>query len=140
MQTLSHSTRAFIVNADSLRGFLTAFNIIKHLESADKAGQLKDARRWQKIDLDTVQKQLETQPHNKQKMTYLSKHYPSLYVHILGYLNMSDKIEQYMAQCKEYENDEENFSLYVHGYWLIWLNQQRQAGKFTQGKPFTTNH
>ena len=65
MQTLSHSTRAYIVNADSLRSFLAAFNIIKHLESADKAGQLKDAYERQQIDLDTVQKQLEPRLDNK---------------------------------------------------------------------------
>ena len=46
---------------------------------------------------------------------------------------MTDKIEQYMAKCKAYENDKENYSLYVHGYLLIWLHQQRQAGKLSKG-------
>ena len=55
------------------------------------------------------------------KMKYLSQHYPSLYVEVLKHLNKLDKIEQYMAKCKGYENDYKNYSLYVHGYLLIWF-------------------
>ena len=54
MQRLSHGTRAFIVNADGLPGFLLDFDIIKHLKEADAAGQLEDARKWQIIDLGIV--------------------------------------------------------------------------------------
>ena len=38
MQLLSHKTRAYIINADGLPNFVTKFDIIKHLEEAEKAG------------------------------------------------------------------------------------------------------
>ena len=38
MQTLSHDTRAYIFNADGLPNFFTKFDIMKHLEEAEKAG------------------------------------------------------------------------------------------------------
>ena len=42
-----------------------------------------------------------------------------------------------MSACKKLENDYNNYSLYVHGWWLIWLAQQRQAGKLKQGNTLT---
>ena len=40
MQCLSHGTRAYIVNADGLPGFVLEFDIIRFLREADEAGQL----------------------------------------------------------------------------------------------------
>ena len=40
MQCLSHGTRAYIVNADGLLGFVLEFDIIPFLRKADEAGQL----------------------------------------------------------------------------------------------------
>ena len=37
MQNLSHGTRAYIVNADGLPGFVFSFDISKHLKEADEA-------------------------------------------------------------------------------------------------------
>ena len=51
MQTLSHATRAFIVNANGLPGFVVQFDIVKHLKEEDKAGKLENAKKWQVIDL-----------------------------------------------------------------------------------------
>ena len=59
-------------------------------------------------------------------MDYLSQSYPSLFLLILEHLQMNDEIEQYMAKCKEFENDHEKYSLYVHGYLLAKLDQLRQ--------------
>ena len=74
-------------------------------------------------------------------MKYLGQHYPSLHVYILKQLNEKDKIEEYMSQCKKFEDDSleedlQNYSLYVHGYFLIWLDLQREAGKLRQGMCF----
>ena len=38
MQTLSHSTRAYIINANGLTGFVKSFDIKKHLQAADESG------------------------------------------------------------------------------------------------------
>ena len=42
MQTLSHKTRAYIVNADGLPVFV--ISIMQHLKAADEAGELEHAR------------------------------------------------------------------------------------------------
>ena len=44
MQTLSHTTRAYIINANFLPGFLVEFDIIRHLEAAEGAGHLEVAK------------------------------------------------------------------------------------------------
>ena len=62
-------------------------------------------------------------------MDLLSQAYPSLYIFVLQYFKKFDKITQYMALCKAYENDAEKFSLYIFGYWIVELNHQRQAGR-----------
>ena len=38
MQTISHGTRAYIVNEGGLRGFVIAVNIMNLLKTADEAG------------------------------------------------------------------------------------------------------
>ena len=58
MQTLSHGTRAYIVNAGGLPGFLSKYDIIAHLKTADQAGQLEHAKKWQVIDMGQVEKRL----------------------------------------------------------------------------------
>ena len=46
MKTLSHQTRAYIVNADGLPGFLQELNIAQILSNADKNGLLEEAKKW----------------------------------------------------------------------------------------------
>ena len=61
MKCLSHGTRAYIVNADGLPGFLLKFklDIIPFLREADEAGQLEHARKYQVIDICIVESKLE---------------------------------------------------------------------------------
>ena len=55
MQSISHSTRAYIVNSDGLPNFLIeAGNIFNYLQSADEAGHLEHARKRQVIDMSKV--------------------------------------------------------------------------------------
>ena len=67
-------------------------------------------------------------------MDYLSEAYPRLFIFILEFFAMNDRIEQYMSKCKAYENDQYKYSLYVHGYFLVWLDQQKKEGKLKQSK------
>ena len=62
-------------------------------------------------------------------LVYLRDCYPTLYVFVLEHFKMQDKAEEYMSECKKYENEAQNYTLYIFGYWLPWLNQQRRAGK-----------
>ena len=46
MQAISHSTRAFVWNADGLQGFIDRFDIIKLLKRADRDGTLAQVTEW----------------------------------------------------------------------------------------------
>ena len=69
------------------------FDIIKYLKEEDESGNLEHARKWQVIDFSTIRAELETQMDKKQRINFLSKHYPSLYIHILRYLNLKDRAD-----------------------------------------------
>ena len=45
LQKLSHGTRAYIVNADGLPGFLIENSLIEILQDADKCGKLIEERK-----------------------------------------------------------------------------------------------
>ena len=58
LSTLSHSTRAFIVNAEGLRGFVK-LSIVSVLRSAELSGDLIKATRFMYVDIESVKKILE---------------------------------------------------------------------------------
>ena len=72
LQTLSHATRAYLINAEGLPGFVKTFDIMKPLKEANKARWLNDARKLQYIDIDTVQYEISNLVSLKQKMDFLS--------------------------------------------------------------------
>ena len=73
--------------------------------------------------MNVLQSEIGTKQNQKEMMRYISEAYPSLYIFMLKQFNMSDRLEKYVAQCKEYEDDAEKYSLYIHGYWLVWLDR-----------------
>ena len=76
------------MNADGLHGFISKFDILKHLIDADEADQLEHAKKHQVVDMRTIQEKLESQETQELKMNFLSEEYPSLFVFILEYFNM----------------------------------------------------
>ena len=88
MQNISHTTRVYVINANGLPGFVQTFDIAKHLKAADEAGQLKRARMYQLINMDTVKEKLDAIATRLLKMDLLSREYPSLFVFILEYFDM----------------------------------------------------
>ena len=46
LQKISHGTRAFMVNADGLPGFMLEFDIIQYLKQANAAGKLENAKKF----------------------------------------------------------------------------------------------
>ena len=38
-----------------------------------------------------------------------------------------------MSKCRGFKNDAEKISLYIHGYFLVWLDLQRKLGKLKKG-------
>ena len=77
------------------------------------------------IDLDIVESKLEEIGHLplSQKVDILGNEYPRLFIFILESFDMTERIYEYMDKCKAYENDCYKYSFYVHGYFLVWLDQ-----------------
>ena len=82
MQNLSHTTRAFIINANTLPGFIQS-DIFRLLKQADEAGQLQTAKKYQLIDMSIIKKKLNSTASKQLKMEFLANEYPSLFVFIL---------------------------------------------------------
>ena len=62
-------------------------------------------------------------------MSHLKRFYPSLYICVLQHLKRKDLLDKYMQECKEYINDSKKYSLFIHGYLIPWVDQQRADGK-----------
>ena len=92
MQSLSHTTRAYIINADGLRGFIFEVEIIKLLKEADQKGILDHAKMWQVIDLDELGNVLKFMDSLDEKMKYISKNYPYHYQVLLRRLNKRKRL------------------------------------------------
>ena len=56
---LSHATRAYIWNADGLKGFVKTLDIIAVLSEADKYLEPESVLRWLEFDLEEIQKEIE---------------------------------------------------------------------------------
>ena len=68
-------------------------------------------------------------------MQYLMAHFPCLCIHVMKKNGMKRELEKYMEDCKAKEDGEiGQYSLYVHGYWLPWLEMEREAGNLVQGR------
>ena len=67
-------------------------------------------------------------------MRHMRDLYPSLCIYILKKYNDKAKIEEYRAHYKSYEDDPHDYCMYVHGYFIPWIEDLRAAGKLIQGK------
>ena len=135
LQILSHSTRAFIFNADGLPGFVQRFEISEILLDADNQNQLEFAKKWQEIDLVKVKVELE-KIKSKQRLTYLIQHYPSLSSFILMRLDRCNRLDERRLECKGYINhhNQNKYTQYIHNYLIPWFDQQRAEKKITEGE------
>ena len=70
----------------------------------------------------------------EEKVDYLGNEYPCLCIHLLKQRGMQKRLKQYMDKSFDYQYDCKNYSHYVHGFLLPWLEQLREAGHLTQGK------
>ena len=73
-------------------------------------------------------------------MHHLRDLYPNLCVFILKRYKNKAKIEQYREYYKSYEDDPYNYCMYVHGYFIPWIEDLRAAGKLKQGKLAEASH
>ena len=66
---------------------------------------------------------------------FLGQNFPCLFVFVMKQRGMLQALSEYMEKCKNLEKDDvSQFRLYVHGYWIPWLQEQRELGLLKQGK------
>ena len=69
-------------------------------------------------------------------MACLKEFFPSTAIYVLRRYKQTEKIDEYMNQCKVCELDPYKYNYYVHGYFIPWLEKQKMDGKITWGKLF----
>ena len=76
-------TRAYIVNAKGLLGFLVSADPIHVLNQADAKGgeDLKQIVQWQVIDIKSICEYIGSKS-RKEQFEFLGKHYPGLYIYV----------------------------------------------------------
>ena len=79
---MSHSTRAYIQNADGLKGFLVPANIIAELLYIDtkKPREFVKAEKHYQTKFVGVIKELEDKDTNAERMRLLERRYPAYFV------------------------------------------------------------
>ena len=91
--------------------------------------------KYQRVDLHTLDIELKKKSSLTERISFLRLSYPRFYIAIMTLLKKEDLKRKFMQECKEHEFGEtEDYSKYIHGYFLPWLDDQRAAGKITPGK------
>ena len=140
MRRASHKTRAYITNAGGLKGFLVPFSVSSVLRTLAKNvnGELTKLQKYHQFSISSLINQVEKMKTNDQRAELLKVEYPSLYIHYLKKIGTrSDAkklLENYKIYCKQFYDDPNRFSLYLHGWFFPWLQEQRDAGKLVQGE------
>ena len=87
--------------------------------------------------LSRLERHYERSPENdkeaatKRCMRYLEKRYPCIAIWIYERLKFHHAIRRYMNDCKKYEEDPFNYTLYVHGYLIPHIDEMRKNGQLT---------
>ena len=132
MRKISHRAKMYLRRENYLKGFLIEFDIIKRLKMADESGILLQYARWQVVDIDYVVCQLEQQDTFALKKNWLKLNYPSLALFIMKEMDCLKELMEYQKFCKDCEfGDYLNYSLYIHGWLIPWLDEQRSTGKIS---------
>ena len=78
---------------------------------------------------------------DKQRIEYLKKWHPTLYVYAMGDCGRDEDMKEYMEKCKKYENDDDfsKYSLYIFGYWLPYLEELKKKGLLNEGQSVDFN-
>ena len=95
---------------------------------AEEDDKLGEVTKHQHINIRTVLKDLEQRDLFEDKMSYLELRYPCLSVYVKKKLGMKEDLRRYMENCRKLEKDYEQYSWYLHGYFIPWLEEQRAKG------------
>merc|ERR1719266_496386 len=73
--------------------------------------------------MEKVFTELEPMQTSTKHLAYLREKYLAMYLFIMTKKGMKEEMENYQVECKALEDDWENFSSYVHGYWLPYIQK-----------------
>ena len=99
---------------------------VRDIRGAKESAQFKRLSKWQKIDLDRVESEIRKFESLQEVDEHLAWHYPTLHICLLQQRQEREKLEKYMDTCRWYAKDPYKFCLYIQGYFIPWLDQQRQ--------------
>ena len=91
---MSHKTRAFIVNAEGLRGFVK-LSVVSVLRSAELSGALIKATRFMHVDIESVKKTLDKEPNREECFRFIMDNYPCLVKLLLTKFGEKDRLDKY---------------------------------------------
>ena len=100
MQKISHKTRAYYINANGIKPFIVPYSCIEDLRVAEDSGELENLTKYQYVDINEFTKLFESMPTNKERVHFLSRRYPCLYIFLLKKRGMTAALNEYMDLCK----------------------------------------
>ena len=120
MWRLNRKTKEYFIKANHLEGSLVkgAFQILKEAEAS---GDLQMVTRYQHAEYRTVMGALKKIGDSEKRIEFLSQEYPGLYLYVMKERGMRKEANDYMEQCKLLRDSHEQYSFFVHGYFLPYL-------------------
>ena len=133
---MNHWLRAFIYQTNGLEGYLVETDVQRILKDAQKSGKLVGISKSQIVDFNFLDKQLDSCKTLHDKISLLRQHYPCIFLFVLKSLNTPGLIQVYTDKYKCLEHGEvEQYSQYIHGYWIPELESRKQSKLYVKGKP-----
>ena len=90
--------------------------------------------KYQQIETSEVIEELKRMKTNDAKIEFLQQEYPCIALFVMKKMGMENALADYSQKCESLESIGEKYSHYVHGYFIPWLQQQREAGLLKKGK------
>ena len=101
MQKTNHKSRAYIMNAEGLKGFLISGLklILNTLINSQYTAEIDKVAKWQVCDLPVILGQLVEMPTIEERMEFLRKRYPCLYMYVLRKMGRHVDVRIFMQLC-----------------------------------------
>ena len=85
------------------------------------------------VDIDSVKQTLEEKQNQEECFNFIMKNYPCLVKLVLTKLGEKERLDKYTQWCKNKTNVAE-YTFYVHGYFIPWIDEQKEAGLLSEGR------
>ena len=128
LQKLCHASRAYIVEQESLPGFLvhkpSPLTWFIHLKNI---GSLEEKLTAHEIENpETFLKTLEAMENNEEREVYLKEHHPILFIETLKETERDDQLKEF---CKGLRDNYELFTFHIVYYLLPWFESLRRDNR-----------